>query len=877
MRLEQWRDRARLRLRGFLRRSSVERDIDDELQFHLEQQTAHYVERGLTPEDAARAARRRFGNPVAERERLRDIDIPFHIDLWWRDVCFACRQLLRSPAYALVTVAALAMGVGANVTIFSFANGWLVRPLDARDPDRLVRISGPGGNTMAAGGIDDEANILPADYPAYKDRNQTFAELAASHPGGPTRVRWQGPPEMIPVMRVAGNYFELLGVPAALGRTIAPADARFAHEVVVLSDAGWRKYFHEDANVVGTSVVLDGIPHVIVGVLPAWFTGTYAPMVPQIYRPIPERGGTLSFNFRLQLIGRLKPGVSREQAYADLNRIAAQLTARDGQRRAIEIYPARNVIPFMLTPLVLLTALFGVIVAVVLLIACDNVAILTALRSAARTREIAIRLSLGASRSRIVIQLAIESALLCAAAGLAGTATAFAIARLATQFYVPVPMPFALTFKPDWRVVLFAVLASVFALVLCGLVPALKTLKTDLIGAVRRTPAPRAVQEGLVITQVALSTMLLVTAAALAHSLIGRTTAPVGFASRGVVMSTLALNGEDYGADRRRTLIDDVLTRVERATGVAAAAAVANVPAANNAPLKPLGLRSGAEQHVVQINLVSRGMFATLGIPLVAGRDFQPSDDRSPAWVGIVNETLARQFWPGTNAVGQTLTDDRGGVVQVIGVVRDSEQVPARDEAAAPWLYRPIALDPPGSPTFLLKPSDAPQPVLGLVRSTVTALDPDMVAYNVMLLDDRLLLGLVVNRAAAIASGAMGALALLLGGIGLYGTMSFLAHQRRREIAVRTALGASPAQMRSLLTKQPARWTASGLVVGLGLAVLTSFGLSRVLRGVSPWDPAAVLLAAAAISATTFIAAYLPARRASALDPVAILRDGIEG
>jgi hypothetical protein len=310
---------------------------------------------------------------------------------------------------------------------------------------------------------------------------------------------------------------------------------------------------------------------------------------------------------------------------------------------------------------------------------------------------------------------------------------------------------------------------------------------------------------------------------------------------------------------------------------VAAAAAVANIPAANNAPYPPMVIRSGNVRGTVQVNLVSRGLFQTLGIPLLSGRDFEANDDRSPGSVGIVNDTLARRFWPGQSAVGQTLTDDRGGLVRVIGVVRDSERVPGNDEPAAPWLYRPIGLEPPISPSILLEPVTDPQPLLGLVRSTLSDLDPDLVTYNLMRLDDRLQLAVGVNRAAAIGSGAMGLLALLLGCVGLCGTLAFIAHQRRREIAVRTALGASPGHMRRLLAREPARWTATGLAAGVGLAVLASFGLSRVLRDVSPWDPVAVLVAAAAVAAATALAAYLPARRTSALDPMAILREGAEG
>jgi hypothetical protein len=370
------------------------------------------------------------------------------------------------------------------------------------------------------------AHISAVDFIQYRDRNQTFAGLAASHIGGPTRVRWDGPTQMIPVTPVTGNYFELLGVTAALGRTLTPADAEGGRsESVVLSDAGWRRFFRSDSHILGTTVFLDGAPHAIVGVLPEWFTGTLAPMVPQIYRVIPERADGLVFpstmpqSFRrLLLIGRLEAGVAPAQARADLQRIATQLTAQDHQPRVIEVYPARTTNPFVFRAVLVVALMFAVIVGVVLLITCDNIAILTTLRSAARSREMAVRLALGASRWRIVSQVVVETALLCGAAGVVATYLAFVTARFATQFYVPVPMPFALTFKPDWRVIAFAILISSVAVVLCGLVPALKTLKTDLVTTLKGTGLGQGVQAGLVVIQMALSTALLVSAGVLAHS-----------------------------------------------------------------------------------------------------------------------------------------------------------------------------------------------------------------------------------------------------------------------------------------------------------------------------------------------------------------------
>lgn len=824
---------------------------------------------------------RGFGNALQLRERSADGWGWTWVDDLCRDLRHGARLLVRSPTFSIVTIAALAIGVGANITVFSLVNGWLFRPLDAVDPAQLVRITGFGGDAYASLSTENEAHIPAPDYVAYRDRSDAFSAIAASHVGGPARVRWKGPTQMIPVTPVTGNLFEMLGVRAAMGRTLTPADTLTGdRDVVVLSDVGWRRYFDAAPDAVGQTVSVNGIPHLIVGVLPSWFTGTAAPMVPQIYRPIRERAGQLAFpddvpvSFRrLQfMIGRLKDGVSAEQGRADLLRIATQLSAMDRQTRAIELYPARSTAPFVYRALVAIAGMFGLIVVVVLLITCDNIAILTAIRTAARSSEIGVRLALGASRGRIVLQLVVETALLCAVGGGIGTYTAFAAARFATQFYLPVPMPFALTFKPDWRVIAFAVLASFIALLLCGLMPALKTLKTDLIGIIKGDGLKTNVQSGLVITQLTLSTALLVVAAVLAHSVTANTNRARGFVSDGVVMSTIALNGTEYTVERRLALIQELLEQVERTPGVIGAAAVANVPGANNAPMPPLEVRSNGRVQRVEVNATSPGLFRTLSIRLLSGRDFQPGDDANPASVGIVNEALARAFWPGVNPIGEALVTSNGDALQVVGLVSNS--VFGEDVATAPpVLYRPLRNAPTTTPTVLLKASGEPAPLIPIVRTQLSRLDPDAAAYNVMRLDDRLNLGRVVNRAAATAGGVLGLLALALGSFGIYGTMASLAQRRQREIGVRLALGASRGEIVRLVSSAGLRWSVVGVGLGLGLGAVALLGLSRMMRGVSASDPLAFAVTTVLLVGVSSAACYIPAQRASRVNVTAALRE----
>jgi predicted permease len=789
----------------------------------------------------------------------------------WDDLKYGARQLLRSPAFTLVAVLALGIGVGANITIFLFVNQWLLRPLDAAEPGRLIRVTGPGADTMAAGDSNNEAHIQLRDYLAYRDRNQTFTALTASHPGGPSRVRSDGPPVMVPVSPVTGNFFEALGVPAAMGRTLRPEDAkRGAPPVVLLTDVGWRRFFHARPDVVGTTVYIDGTANTVVGVLPASFRGTYVPMVPQVFRPLSEERPD-GFPFRVQLVGRLKPGVSAAQARADIARIASELTAADGQQRPIEVYPARPVVPFMLRGVSALAGLFLLIVIVVLLVACDNIAIFMALRSAVRGREIGIRVALGASRAQLIRQLLVESALVSAAGGVVGLYCAYVTARFVGQFYLPVPMPFALTFTMDWRVVTFAVGASCVATLLCGLAPARRALKADVVAALRQSSLGGGVHSGLVITQATLSAALVITAVVLGHSVTAKLPQPRGFTSAGVVMATVPLLGDAFPPQRRQAVFNTLLERFERGPGVSSAAMVDYIPLANNTVLPQVTLRSGNRTVQASANAVSRGLFQTLGIALLAGRDFTAGDDTRGDSVAIINETLARTLWPGESAIGKHV-EQGGRSIEIIGMVRDSKYVSLL-ETPRPFVYYPVAAIAVASPTFLMKSSGDTTALLAFVRARIAEIDPDLVAYNLMTLDDRLSLGLIVNRAAAAVSGGLGLLALALGSFGLYGTMSFLVALRRREIGVRLALGAPRRSVMALVARQGMSWAGAGMLLGLGAAWIAALGLNRFLPGVSAADPFAFAAAPLVLAAAAYLACHVPARRAARLDPLDALRE----
>jgi predicted permease len=855
------------------RRARAEADIDREFAFHLAERIDELVSSGMTESRARQTALRQFGSVALQKDRIRDLQARAFSDLS-RDIRYGIRQLRRTPVFTLVAVLSIAIGTGANIAIFGFVSALMFRPLDVDQPGQLVRVLGEGGNTSVVLATQSEAHIGAQDYFQYRDRNESFSELAGQFVGGPMRVRTDGPARIIPIMLVSGNYFETLGVPAAKGRTLVDADGKAgAPPVVMLSDEGWTRFFNRDPAVLGTTAVIEGELTTIVGIVPSWFKGTYAPMVPQIYGLIREAPGT---DFRIDLIGRLKPDVSPSEARADLSRIAAQLTAQDRQRRVIEVYGATTLQPFMLRVVSLVSIVFGLVVLVVLLIACDNIAMLLLTRWSKRHREIAVRQALGASQARLVRQLLTESLLLCAVGGAIGLYLAHEVARYLTRFYATTPMPFALTYVFDWRVAIFAAAVSCGAALLCGLAPALQSRNTDVVSAIKGSGAGDGsrVRSALIVTQVTLSTALLVVAAMLARSVAAPFAPDSGFRSDGVLMSTVSVDG-GYTAARRTAFFQKIVDHLEGAPGVTAVSVVDNIPLSNNRPSFPETMRSGERTERVYTNAVGPGFFRTLGIPILAGRDFAWSDDVNSAGVGIVNETLSRRFWPGTNPIGERLQLSDGSFVQVVGVAKESKYS-SLDEEPKAFMYRPIAQSTVTSPTVLIKlnaTAASPSAVFSILRARIAELDPDLAAYNVMTLNDRLGLGMVANRALAALSGGMGLLALALGALGIYGTMSYVVQQRRHEIGVRVALGATPSRVVALITRQGMSWTAVGLAAGsLGGAVATLL-LTRVLYGIAPADPVALFATPLVLGGVSYLACYLPARRAASVDPLSALRE----
>ena len=795
------------------------------------------------------------------------------------DVRYGGRVLLRSPGFTFVAVAALAIGIGANLTIFGFAKELLLSaPPGVADPERVVRVF-----------TNRFSNTAYASFEAYRDRNHTFVALAAFRDESMS-LRGEGAPEQIFGLGVSGNYFNALGVPTAIGRPILPADDRAdGPGVVVISDRFWRLRWAANPGVLGQTITLNGRSAAIIGVAPSAFTGTLAPFLPDVFVPVtqPRHGGEIG---SVQLIGRLRPGVAIGEAQADLMTLAAAMVigpAADRPRPTITVYWARTLAPEIAMPAAIFMGVLLAVVGLVLLLACVNIANLLLSRSAARTREIGIRTAIGASRSRLVRQLLTESLLLGAAGGAAASLLAMAVARpiAAAAASLPLPAPIGLAFVVDWRLIAAAVGLSLVTTVAFGLMPALQSSRQDVLpalkdGAATAAPKQSRLRAVFLTTQVAMSTLLLVLAALFVRGLVSAQTLDRGLVTDGVLAASIDLESAGYNQARGAIVYEQLLERLERTPGLTSANIVDIVPLtlSNRADeMVSEDHRERVDATLVYRNRVTPGHFRTLGIPLVVGRDFDARDRAQATAVVIVNETLARRFWPGENPIGKRLREltDRGAPhpwFEVVGVARDSKYATVGEDPK-PFMYRPMAQDYTPAGTVMVKTRGNAADALPLVRAAVADIDPNMALFSVMTLDSATSISLLPVKVAATVAGTLGVLALILGAIGLYGVMSYLVRQRTREIGIRMALGGERGTVVGLVTGHGMRWTGIGLVVGLAASFAVAKLIAGFLYGVGPADPTAFVGIALLLIGTAYVACYIPARRASRIDPLVALRE----
>jgi predicted permease len=801
-------------------------------------------------------------------------------------------------------VLTLALGIGANTVIFSLVNALLLRPLPGvEDPNRVVAVY----TSDYSSGIHSTSSF--PDYLDFRDKNDVFTGLAAFADSQPMNLALGGEPERVRGVIATGNYFSLLGVKAAIGRTLLPEDEQTpaADRVAVLSYDLWQGRLAGDPGVIGKTISINTQSFQVVGVAARGFRGTSLQSAPQVWVPMsaytqlnPAFGGRDPLSRRgsrgLFMVARLKPEVSRQQAQAQIDIIAAQLAdaypqsnrgtlAHPDQPRPMTILPINEAMagPRTRESSKRFSELLMVVVGIVLLIACANVANLMMARSRARQKEIAIRLAMGANRSRIVRQMLTESVLLSVAGGGAGLMLALWLSDSMKSLQMLAAFE-ALDLSPDFRVLAFTVLVSFATGVLFGLAPALHASRPSLIPALKGTDrdysrGSRTLGFGnsLVVLQVALSLVLLIGAGLFIRSLQRVYTTDLGFNTGSALLASVDMARQGYTETQGRSFYRELLEQMQTLPGVRTATLAQYIP------VNAGGSRTGVdlegytpqpdEDMELNFNIVDSGYFQTLGIPLIAGRGFDERDGKTANQVVIINEAMARRYWSMENAVGRRIRLDGsdGPQSEVIGVVRTGRYRGLREEPL-PFIYVPLSQRYLSRMTVFVRTAGEPMALLPALRAEVQRLDKNLPLFDVRTLDSHLGIAFAQERTYAALIGGFALLAMLLAAVGLYGVMSYAVSQRTREIGIRMALGANQRDALFLVLSRSLKLGGLGIGAGLiGALALTQL-VSSMLYGVSHTDAATFAFVAALLTVVLLAASYVPAYRATKVDPMIALR-----
>ena len=818
-----------------------------------------------------------------------------------QDLRYAVRMLVNHPSFTFVAVATLALGIGANTAIFSLVNTLLLRPLPVGDPAQLVCVSSV--NRQGAG-------LGLFSYPNYKDfreNNESLSGLAA-HRFAPMSLSGmtdnagndERRNERIWGYLVSGNYFDVLGVKAALGRTFSPEEDQTpgAHPVVVLSHRCFERRFAADTSIVGQTITLNGHQFHVIGIAPEGFTGTELIFTPEIWVPsmmlswIDPGAGGLERRDSVQwfTVGRLKPGLSVAQAQTALNALATELAREHPQTNEgmiIQLTPPGLVIPAARTLALGFAGMLMATVGLVLLIACANLAGLLLARATERRREIAIRLSLGASRWRLVRQLLTESVLLAAAGGGMGLLLAFWILELVVAWKPSLEFAVTIDLKMDQRVLSFTLLLSLLTGVLCGLIPACQATKTDLVPALKDEASMAGyrrsrLRNGLIVAQVALSFVLLIAAGLMVRSLQRVQVLGPGFETEHEAVMSVNLSLQGYDEARGQEFYRQMIARAESVPGVLSASVTSFLPLSLHYLGVPINIETKASARGTRVSEAMQGSvalnyFSTMGIPLIAGRDFTAQDKKDAPPVAIINDTFARCFWPDQSAVGKRFSTGRseGPLIEVIGVAKDGKYFSLSEEPR-PFVYRPLLQNYVGGAnndgTLIVRTAADPSAIIAAVRSEVQQLDANLPVFDVKTLTEHMRLSLFPLRAGAASAGSFGLLAMTLAAIGIYGVMAYAISLRTREIGIRIALGARPRDVLTMLVRQGMTLAAIGLVIGLAAALALTRLMSSVLYGVSATDAMTFVAVSLLLTMVVLAACYLPARSVTKVDPMVALR-----
>jgi predicted permease len=815
-----------------------------------------------------------------------------------QDVRFAIRLWARQPGFTLSAFFILSLGIGANLTIFGVVNSLLLRPPRIQEPERLAFIY----STDRADALVSQQPFSYPDYRDLKDGNRSFSGLLAYAltPMGLGRGKDSA---MVFGEVVSGNYFDVLGAAPALGRLLlAEDDAPGSSPVAVLSHQAHRARFAGDPGIIGRSILVNGNVFTVVGVTRPGFTGLLRGLAPEIWVPAaaqpatrPSPGNLLeSRDTRwLWVAGRLKPGVTLEQARAELGTVAGgwERSFPESHRgRGITALPAREVKfhPAADTAVYAASGFVMAVVGFVLLIACANVGGLLLARNSARRKEIAVRLALGAGRYRLVRQLLTESLMLALLGGAGGLLLGVWIQGILEKallgIRLPIPVRIVLDLSPDLRVLTFLLVTSTLTAVLCGLVPALQASRPDLVVALRdesgAAPAgalKSKLRSALVVFQVALSLVLLAGAGLSLRSLRNARFIDPGFSAASLGSASFDLSLRGYDEARGRDFYRRLLEQVRAVPGVEAATVATQLPLSfqiQMTEVSPAGDPAGSDAaRMVDAAIVGPDYFTTMGIPIVRGRQFDEKDSDAAPRVAIINETLARQLWPGENPLGKRLGSQRAGApeMEIVGVARDAKYR-TLGEPPLPFVYTPLLQEYESRGVLIVRSPADPRRLLGEMRAAIRGLDPDLPVFNAQPVSESIAVSLLLPQTGAALFGSFGLVGLLLSAAGLYGLMAYLVSLRRREIGIRMALGATRGNVFREVARQGLMRAGVGIALGAPLSLAVNRGLNAVLYGLTSTDLATLAGIALLLAGVSLLACYLPARRAARLDPMAALR-----
>jgi macrolide transport system ATP-binding/permease protein len=873
------------------RRERLDHSMEEELRFHIAERAADLQRSGVPIAEAERRAQLEFGGMENYKEQCRETRRFHGIHGFFADLRFGFRMLWRSPAFSILAILCLTLGIGANAAVFSWVEGILFRPYPAvAHQERLFALTGTSRG---------EADPTALSWPDFLDLQRgctLFDSFLVSKITG-TTLSIGDRAEVTTGSIVSANYFDAIGVHPILGRGFEPGEdsGRSAHPVTVISYQLWRGRFKGDPQIIGKTQRLNGVLHTIIGVAPEGFYGTFVGWGMQFWVPASMEeifeGGGYKLEDRgarwIEAYARLEPGVSREQAQQEIAAVAKRLEAdypETDRGRSVKLWPLWQT-PFNNAGTLLPTLeIMLAVVVFVLLIACANVGNLLLVRSFARRHEMTVRLAIGAGRGRLVRQLVTEGLILSAFGVGGGLLMAYwcrhaLVLLLPTRGGVAMHLPGEI----DWRVLALSVGVCLIATLLLGLVPAMQTRDLDLAGALKAESSGvvgrgrRAwVRSGLVVMQVSLSFVLLVGAGLLLQSLQRIRNTNPGFSTHEVLETKVNLVQAGYDAQRAQNFQDQLLDRVKAIPGVESAAFARMTPLSygsfSSAPIAVDGYQSAPEeQPIVEYNEVGPDYFATIGIPLGSGREFNRSNDEKSVLVAIVNETMAAKYWRGRNPIGERV-QVKGRWMQVIGVSKDSKYESVR-EAPKPFFYVPLRQNFAIGPGLNIRTRLSPEAVTAALTHEVHALDRNLALFEVITLQQQVDRSTSPQLVAVTLVSVLGGLALLLAAIGLYGVMSYAVSQSKRELGLRMALGAPPSHLLRLVMSRGLALTATGIVAGAVAALASTRLLGYLLYNVSPHDPLSFGSAFLIITIASLAACFLPAWRATRTDPLQALRD----